>query len=118
MEPAIWDRRLKRQLERNLAAGLFGESETTLERVSLEGSYPDTEVVIFVRDSRRPGRLFGFRWGNVKPYVEGTGPESWADDPESLTTIIESNLAETLYSRTSRGLDKERCDAAGITWVP
>ncbi len=52
----------------------------------------------------------------MKPFVEGQGQESYADDPENLPTIIIANLEEALLSNKYRGLEKARL-SGNVTWL-
>lgn len=115
IDVAAWEQRLRDELERCVFNSDAEHQGTGLhlipEAVRLEGSYPDTEVVILFRERRRPECLLGYRWRKFWDWVEGEeyvskhGPET----PESMAIVIWANWEEAEVPET--------CVPGEITWI-
>ena len=105
-----WEDAFRRELEItlfNADSDHRGTSEgLEVEAVRLEGSFPETEVVILFRDKERPKCTFGFRWGSLWEWV-AKDPQT----PETLAHIVWANFEEAT-------LDLPEChDDEALTWI-
>ncbi len=78
-----------------------------VESVELDVSGQEHEVVIMMRDLKRPECLFGRRVPAVEPDTDLMYPESWA-------TVVWANLEGDLQA-IGYGLPRD-CSADGINW--
>ena len=117
IDPEAWEQRLKAWIERHYLRRPTGwhdnksRGEVTVEDVGLDGSYPDTAVVVIVRDQSRPHCRFGFR---IPLWAEGTPNPHW-HTPEELAWRTMLGLEEMIQP-IGWGLPDE-CDPQGITWA-
>ncbi len=117
IDPEAWEQRLKAFIERNYIErprtwrDNKSRGEVSVEDVGLEGSYPDTAVVVIVRDDTRPDCRFGFR----EPLWDQGTPDPHWPTPEELAWRIMLGLEEMIQP-LGWGLPDE-CDPQGITWA-
>jgi len=86
----------------------------TVEDVRVDGSFPDSRLVVVVRLSTRPDCRFGFRariWTN-----EGVSKGALNDFPEAedFAMILGTHLEETVMAWPGLPAD---CAPDGIAWV-
>lgn len=103
---------LKRDFEEHLREGLEsisfnGRRSIWLrgEGVALEGSYPDTTLVVRFRLTDLPDTVFGWRW------------RVWAELPESSEGGIALVNFDEMASTRPRYVQQEP-DPDGVVWVP
>ena len=117
LDPKAWEQRLKAWIERTYVGREPGWRDNksggkiSIEDVELDGSHPDTAVVVIVRDDSRPHCRFGFR---TPLWDQGTPDPHW-DTPEELGGMIMLWVEERILP-IGCGLPDE-CDPQGITWV-
>ena len=83
------------------------EQRVRVESVELDISGKEHEVVILLRDPKRPDCLFGWRAPTIESDTDFAYPESWA-------TVVWANLEEYILA-IGYGLPRN-CSNGGINW--
>lgn len=95
----------------------------TVDEVRLEPGKPDDQVVILLREARRPHCLFGFRFPAREGPALGISEEDMRvlNDPEEIGPQVEADIIVNGWLRerieaADMGLPED-CAATGITWI-
>lgn len=119
IDPTTYERRLKVALEEMVFRELIGFDPKTdggvvADAVWLDGSHPNTEIVVTLKDENREGCRFGCRARVWTRDGRPAGEESWGT-PEQIAAMMAYDIVAIVTA--GEGELPADCEPGVITWI-